>query len=100
MLTCSVVENYCIGKNLIMEAILSDPTISMSEFKKNPAAVLRDAKRRPVAVLNHNKVAFYMIDAALFEALLVGLNDQELGRTVLARMGERAEAIEVDIDTI
>lgn len=83
-----------------MEAILSDLTISMSEFKKNPAAVLRDAKRRPVAVLNHNKAAFYMIEPALFEAMLEELTDQELSRTVLARMGERANAMEVDIDAI
>lgn len=83
-----------------MQAIFSDLTISMSEFKKNPAAVLRDAKRRPVAVLNHNKAAFYMIEPVLFEAMLEELADQELGRTVLARMSERANAIEVDIDAI
>ena len=48
-----------------MEAIFADVTISMSEFKKNPAAVLREARQRPVAVLNHNKAAFYMIEPAL-----------------------------------
>jgi len=83
-----------------MENIYSDVTVSMSEFKKNPAAVLRDAKRRPVAVLNHNKAAFYMVDPALFEAMLEELSDQALYRTVLSRMGERASAIEVDIDAI
>jgi len=83
-----------------MQAILSNLTISMSEFKKNPAAVLRDAKRRPVAVLNHNKAAFYMIEPVLFEAMLEELADQKLSRTVLARMAERANAIEVDIDAI
>ncbi len=83
-----------------METIYSDVTISMSEFKKNPAAVLRDAKSRPVAVLNHNKAAFYMMEPALFEAMLDELADQDLHRTVLARMGERANAIEVDIDAI
>lgn len=83
-----------------MESIFADVTISMSEFKKNPAAVLREANRRPVAVLSHNKAAFYMIEPALFEAMLEELSDQELGRTVLARMGERAKAIEVDVDAI
>ena len=83
-----------------MESIYSDITVSMSEFKKNPAAVLRDAKRRPVAVLNHNKAAFYMVEPALFEAMLEELSDQALYRTVLSRMGERASAIEVDIDAI
>ena len=83
-----------------MEAIYADVMISMSEFKKNPAAVLRDAKSKPVAVLNHNKAAFYMIEPALFEALLEELSDQDLHHTVLSRMNERAQAIEVDIDAI
>jgi antitoxin StbD len=83
-----------------MEAIFSDVTISMSEFKKNPAAVLRGAKSRPVAVLNHNKAAFYMVEPAFFEAMLEEMADQALHRTVLARMGERHLAIEVDIDDI
>ena len=83
-----------------METIFSDVTISMSEFKKNPAAVLREAHNRPVAVLNHNKAAFYMVEPALFEAMLEALADQELHRKVLARMNERAQAIEVDIDEI
>ena len=83
-----------------METIYSNVTISMSEFKKNPAAVLREAKSRPVAVLNHNKAAFYMLEPALFEAMLEELADQDLHRTVLSRLGERANAIEVDIDAI
>ena len=83
-----------------MEAIYSDLTISMSEFKKNPAAVLRDAKSKPVAVLSHNKAAFYMVEPALFEAMLEELSDQELYQTVLTRLSERANAIEVDIDDI
>jgi antitoxin StbD len=83
-----------------MHTILADVTISMSEFKKNPAAVLREARNRPVAVLNHNKTAFYMIEPALFEAMLEELADQELHRKVLARLDERAKAIEVDVDEI
>jgi antitoxin StbD len=42
-----------------MQAIHADVMISMSEFKKNPAAVLRDAKSRPVAVRSHNKTTFF-----------------------------------------
>ena len=41
-----------------------------------------------------------MIEPALFEALLEELADQDLYRTVLARMSERSRAIEVDIDAI
>jgi antitoxin StbD len=53
-----------------------------------------------VAVLNHNKAAFYMVEPALFEAMLEELADQELHQKVLARLGERARAIEVDVDKI
>jgi antitoxin StbD len=83
-----------------MQALYSDFTVSMSEFKKNPAAVLREAKSKPVAVLSHNKAAFYMVEPALFQALLEELSDQDLHRTVLLRMNERAQAVEVDIDAI
>lgn len=83
-----------------MEAIFADVTVSMSEFKKNPAAVLRQAENRPVAVLNHNKAAFYMVEPALFSAMLDELADDELKRLVLTRMAERSQAFEVDIDTL
>lgn len=83
-----------------MRKILADVAISMSDFKKNPAAVLREARNRPVAVLSHNKAAFYMVEPALFEAMLEALADQELYGTVLARLGERARAIEVDVGKI
>jgi len=83
-----------------MEAIFADVTVSMSEFKKNPAAVLRQAENRPVAVLNHNKAAFYMVEPALFSAMLDELADDELKRLVLTRMTECSQAFEVDIDTL
>ena len=83
-----------------MDVIFADLTVSMSEFKKNPAAILRQAGKRPVAVLNHNKAAFYLVEPALFEAMLEELQDQELRDKVMARLVERARAIEVDIDEI
>ncbi len=83
-----------------MDVILADLTVSMSEFKKNPAAILRQAGKRPVAVLSHNKAAFYLVEPALFEAMLEELVDQELRDKVMARLDERARAIEVDVDEI
>lgn len=83
-----------------MDVILADLTVSMSEFKKNPAAILRQAGKRPVAVLNHNKAAFYLVEPSLFEAMLEELVDQELRDKVMARLDERARAIEVDVDEI
>lgn len=83
-----------------METILSDITVSMSEFKKNPAAVLRGANNRPVAVLNHNRAAFYMVEPQLFEAMLDELADHELHRTAVSRLADKSRAVEVDIDDL
>lgn len=83
-----------------MQTILADVTVSMSEFKKNPAAVLRAANNRPVAVLNHNRAAFYMVEPHLFEAMLEELADQDLYRKAVNRLVEKARAVEVDIDDL
>lgn len=91
-----------IGSNLgvSMQTLMTDQTVSMSDFKRNPNAVLKSANNRPVAVLNHNKPAFYMVQPALFEALLEELGDRDLEALVLTRQSQMAEAIDVDIDTV
>lgn len=81
-----------------MQKILTDVTVSMSEFKKNPASVLREVNGRPVAVLNHNKAAFYMVAPELFQVMVEELADQGLCRTALARVAEKGQAVEVNID--
>lgn len=83
-----------------MEVIFSDYTVSMSEFKKNPAQVLRTAGEKPVAVLNHNRPAFYMVTPKLFEALLEDVADLELIEVVRQRLARKDTAIEVNIDQI
>jgi antitoxin StbD len=50
--------------------------------------------------MSHNKPAFYMVEPKLFEAMLEEISDHELRQTVLARLAEKAHAIEVDIDQI
>lgn len=83
-----------------MELLLTDLTVSMSDFKKNPSKVLRDAGTQPVAVLNHNKAAFYMVEPALFEAILEDLADAQITPLVKARLAHVDDAVEVDIDEI
>lgn len=83
-----------------MQAILADVAVSMSEFKKNPAAVLREAKQRPVAVLSHNKAAFYMLQPEVFEALMEAFADRELLDKVRTRLADTRRAVEVDLDSL
>ena len=85
-----------------MQSLLTDLTISMSDFKKNPAKVLRDAKTQPVAVLSHNKAAFYMVDPVLFEALIDEVEDAQLLPMLKARIASAAKGryVEVEIDGV
>jgi len=83
-----------------MDTIYADLSISMSEFKKNPAQVLRTAGEKPVAVLNHNKPAFYMLSPRLFELLIDEMTDRDLNELVRTRFAQKDSAIEVDIDAI
>lgn len=83
-----------------MDAIFADYSVSMSEFKKNPAQVLRTAGEKPVAVLNHNRPAFYMVTPKLFEALVEDMADLDLIEVVRQRLTRQDTAIEVDIDSI
>jgi antitoxin StbD len=54
-----------------MRQILADYSVSISELKKNPSAVLTQASGSPVAVLNHNKPAAYLIPAETIQDLFV-----------------------------
>ena len=83
-----------------MDAIYADYSISMSEFKRNPAQVLRTAGEKPVAVLNHNRPAFYMITPKLFEALVEELGERELVSLARQRLTLIDSAVEVDLEQL
>ena len=79
-----------------MQNIFADVTVSVSELKKNPTAVMADAQGKPVAVLNHNRVMGYMVPAELYEAMTERLEDIELVALVKARAGEKGIPVELD----
>ena len=83
-----------------MDTIYADLSISMSEFKKNPAQVLRTAGEKPVAVLNHNRPAFYMVTPKIFEVFVEALIDRDLTEIVRHRLLQKDQAVEVDVDSV
>ena len=83
-----------------MKARLAATAMSMSKFKMRPAAVLRGANHRPVAVLKRKRVAFYVLEPRLFEAMMDELADQELYCRASSRLVNQLRAIEVDIDEL
>jgi len=78
--------------------ILADNTISISELKKNPMAVVEQSGGFPVAVLNRNQPVFYCIPADAYELLMDKLEDIELAQQVEERKDQ--PEIEVDINDL
>jgi antitoxin StbD len=83
-----------------MRHILADFSVSISELKKNPSALLSQANGSPIAVLNHNKPTAYLIDAETYESLMDMLDDVELAKQVEARLAEKDDAIAVSLDEL
>ena len=61
-----------------MEAIMTQVTTSISEFKKNPNESVAQAGNRPFAVLTNNKPSFYVVPPELYEKIADIISDVEL----------------------
>lgn len=57
-----------------MEHVLASRSVSITELKRSPSAVLEQAGSEPVAVLNHNRPAAYLLSPRTYEAILERLN--------------------------
>ena len=79
-----------------MEQILSDASISISELKQNPSAVIEEAAGEPVAILVHNRPSAYLIPAQTYKRLLDRLEDLELAAVVRSRAQERRIKVKLD----
>lgn len=83
-----------------MRQILAGYSVSISELKRNPTAILNEAGGAAVAVLNHNKPAAYLIPAEAYEELMSLVEDYQLAQLIEERKSEKAQAIEVSIDDL
>ena len=84
----------------IMRQILADCSVSISELKKNPTALLNEADGATIAILNHNKPAAYLVPAQTYEWLMEIVDDIELAKLVESRRSDLSSAIDVDIDDL
>lgn len=79
-----------------MERILSDTSVSITELKRNPSAVIGAAGDESVAVLVHNKPSAYLISAKAYTELLERLDDLELAELVRSRANEPRTKVTLD----
>jgi antitoxin StbD len=79
-----------------MELVLSEASVSITELKRNPSAVIEAAEDAAVAVLVHNKPSAYLVPAATYQRLLERLEDLELAAIVRTRAKERRIKVALD----
>ena len=83
--------------SIMLNPILADASISVTDLKKNPMGVL--ATGSPVAVLHHNKPAYYCVPSNVWEAIIEQLEDVELKALVEkreSRLGRTFTKVDVD----
>ena len=84
----------------MLTKIYADLTVSISELKRNPQAVIDEACGEAIALLNRNKPTAYIIPAETYEKLLELAEDLELGRIIEERKAEKESAVEVSLDEL
>lgn len=80
----------------MVQQLLADASISISDFKKNPSAAIAAAEGFPVVILNRNKPSAYLVPAKAWEELVERLEDIELAALVRARTEEKPVPITLD----
>ncbi|MCC8368787.1 MAG: type II toxin-antitoxin system Phd/YefM family antitoxin [Rickettsia endosymbiont of Oxypoda opaca] len=83
-----------------MKHIYANLTVSISEFKKSPTALLDKSNGEPVALLNHNKPTAYVIPAKLYEQIIETLDDQYLLELATTRLKDKSKAITADLNDL
>ena len=81
-----------------MDYLVAKSSVSITDLKKNPSAIIKEAEGSPVVILNHNRPSAYIVPADAFEAMLEKLDDLEIKNTVRKRRGEKS--IQVSLDAL
>lgn len=83
-----------------MEHVHANLSVSVTELKKNPTALLKEANGETIAILNHNKPAAYLVSASVYEKMLDLIEDLELTDLINERLKEQDQAIAVKLDDL
>jgi len=79
-----------------MDYLAAKSSVSITELKKNPTAVIKEAEGSPVVILNHNRPSAYIVPADSFEAMLEKLDDLEIKKIVRKRQSEKSIPVSLD----
>jgi antitoxin StbD len=77
--------------------ILADVGVSITDLKRNPAAVIAEAKARQVAILSRNKPVAYLVSPEVWEFLCELHDDARDADVVRERLAKPGKRIRVEL---
>ena len=80
--------------------LLADVGVSISDLKRNPAAVCEMARVKQVAILNRNRPVAYVVSPEVWDHILDVFDDNKLAREIESRFNDDEEAIEVSLEDL
>ena len=79
-----------------MEQILSNRSVSISEFKRSPSSVLANINNEPIVILNHNKPAAYLLTPQFYQKLLARFEESEIKMAIAESRADTRSAIDAE----
>ncbi len=84
--------------NKMFQRVEADVAVSVTDLKRNPAAVMKAAETQAVAILNHNRVVAYVVSPAVWEYAQELHDDAKIAEDLEAM--EHEEPVRVNIDDV
>lgn len=82
--------------NQMFQKLDADIGVSVTDLKKNPAAVVKASELQAVAILNHNKVVAYVISPDVWEYVQELHDDAKIAELIEARKDEPSIPVSLD----
>jgi antitoxin StbD len=85
----------------VITPILANVGVSISDLKKNPAAVIDAARSQQVAILNRNRPVAYVVSPEVWDHILDVFDDNKLARLIESRLQDDLDdAVEVKLEDL
>ncbi len=78
--------------------ILADVGVSISDLKRNPAAVVAEARLHQVAILSRNKPVAYVVSPEVWDHILDMFDERKLVREAQEALEEDGDDVVIDLD--
>jgi antitoxin StbD len=82
--------------NKVFQRFEADVGVSVTDLKRNAAAVVAASKQQAVAILNHNRVVAYVISPEVWEYVQELHDDAKIVEMIEAQKDELPVAVDIN----